>query len=63
VLAGLAGLTIIGLFLPLSPLAAALALHAPPAGFFPLLAAVLGGYFALLLVARAAYRKASTPWP
>lgn len=62
VLAGLAGLTITGLFLPLSPLAAVLAMHAPPAGFFPLLAAVLAGYSALLLVTRAAYRKVSTPW-
>ena len=62
VLAGLAGLAITGLFLPLSPLAAAIAMHAPPAGFFPLLAAVLGGYSVLLLGTRAAYRKASRPW-
>ena len=62
VLAGLAALAATGLLLPLSPLAAALALHAPPPGFFPLLAAVLGGYGALLLATRAAYRKTSAPW-
>jgi Mg2+-importing ATPase len=63
VLAGAAGLAAVGLGLPLSPLAAAISMHAPPPGFLLLLPVVLGGYFALVLAARAACRKASAPWP
>ncbi len=62
VLAGLTALAATGLVLPLSPLAGPLAMRAPPAGFFPLLAGVLAGYFALLLVTRAAYGKFRAPW-
>jgi Mg2+-importing ATPase len=63
VLAGAAGLAVVGLGLPLSPLAAAIAMHAPPPGFLPLLPVILGGYLTLVLTARAALRKVSAPWP
>jgi Mg2+-importing ATPase len=62
VAAGITGLAVVGLCLPLSPLAPAIAMHAPPPAFFPLLAAVLAGYCALILAVRASYRKSSAPW-
>jgi hypothetical protein len=48
--------------LPLSPLAPAIAMHAPPLAYLPLLAAVLGGYCAVLLAARSFYVKSSHRW-
>src|ERR1039457_6060059 len=55
VLLGAAGIVAVGVGLPLSPLAPALGMHAPPAAFFPLLTAVLGAYFAVILAVRTAY--------
>jgi Mg2+-importing ATPase len=62
VLLGAALAALVGLGLPLSPLAPAIAMHAPPLVYFPLLAAVLGGYCAVLLAARAAYVKSRQRW-
>lgn len=52
VLLAAAALGVTGVWLPFSPLAGAIGMQAPPLAFFPLLAAVLGGYCALLLAAR-----------
>jgi Mg2+-importing ATPase len=62
VLLGVAGIFAVGLFLPLSPLAPAIGMHAPPLSFFPLLAAVLAGYCAIILAVRAAYLRACPRW-
>jgi P-type Mg2+ transporter len=62
VLLGVAMAALVGLALPLSPLAAALAMHAPPLAYFPPLAAVLGGYCAMLLATRAVYVKSRQRW-
>lgn len=48
--------------LPLSPLAPALGMHAPPAAFFPVLAAVLGGYGAVILAVRTVYLRVGPRW-
>jgi Mg2+-importing ATPase len=62
VLLGAAGIVAVGVGLPLSPLAPALGMHAPPAAFFPLLTAVLGAYFAVILAVRTAYLRAVSRW-
>jgi P-type Mg2+ transporter len=62
VLLGAALAAIVGVCLPLSPLAPAIAMHAPPLAYYPLLTAVLGGYWAVLLAVRAAYLKLSQHW-
>jgi len=48
VLLAAAAIFAVGLGLPLSPLAPAVGMHAPPLAFFPLLAAVAGGYGAII---------------
>jgi Mg2+-importing ATPase len=62
VLLGAAGLFAVGVGLPLSPLAPALGMHAPPMAFFPLLVAVLGGYCAVILAVRTAYLRVCPGW-
>ncbi len=62
VLLGTVVAALVGLCLPLSPLASSLGMHAPPLAYFPLLAAVLGGYWATLLAVRAAYLRFSQRW-
>jgi P-type Mg2+ transporter len=62
VLLGAAGVFAVGVGLPLSPLAPAIGMHAPPVSFFPLLAAVLGGYCAVILAVRTAYLRVSPRW-
>jgi P-type Mg2+ transporter len=62
VLLGAAAAALVGVCLPLSPLASFLGMHAPPPVFAPLLAAVAGGYWAALLAVRAAYLRFSQRW-
>jgi Mg2+-importing ATPase len=62
VLLGTALAALVGVCLPLSPLASVLAMHAPPLAYFPLLAALLGGYWAALLAVRAVYLRFSPRW-
>jgi Mg2+-importing ATPase len=62
VLLGAAGVVAVGVGLPLSPLAPALGMHAPPAAFFALLTVVLGGYCAVILAVRTAYLGAGRRW-
>jgi len=62
VLLGAAGIFVVGLGLPLSPLAPAIGMHAPPMAFFPLLAAVLAGYCAIIMAVRAVYLRACPRW-
>jgi Mg2+-importing ATPase len=62
VLLGAALAAVVGVCLPLSPLAPAIAMHAPPLAYFPLLAAVLGGYCAVLLAVRSFYVRSSQRW-
>jgi Mg2+-importing ATPase len=62
VLLGAAGVFAVGVCLPLSPLAPAVGMHAPPVSFFPLLVAVLGGYCAVIVAVRTAYLRASPRW-
>jgi Mg2+-importing ATPase len=62
VLLGAALAALVGVCLPLSPAAPAIAMHAPPLVYFPVLAAVLGGYWALLLAVRSAYLKSGQRW-
>jgi Mg2+-importing ATPase len=62
VLLGAAGIFAVGVGLPLSPLAPALGMHAPPAAFFPVLAAVLGGYGTVILAVRTVYLRAGPRW-
>jgi P-type Mg2+ transporter len=62
VLLGVAGIFAVGLGLPLSPLAPAIGTHAPPMAFFPVLAAVLAGYCAIIMAVRAAYLRTCPRW-
>jgi hypothetical protein len=62
VLLGAVGIFAVGLGLPLSPLAPAIGMHAPPMAFFPLLAAVLAGYCAIIMAVRAVYLRAGPRW-
>jgi Mg2+-importing ATPase len=62
VLAGVAGIIVVGMGLPVSPLAATVGMHAPPTAFYPLLAAVLSGYCAAILAVRAVYCRVSPRW-
>ena len=55
--AGNAALAATGLLLPLTSLGAALGLGALPAGYYPLLAVILGGYTLLLLAARELWHR------
>jgi Mg2+-importing ATPase len=62
VLLAAAAIFAVGLGLPLSPLAPAVGMHAPPSAFYPLLAGVVAGYGGLVLLTRAGYRKAFGCW-
>jgi Mg2+-importing ATPase len=62
VLLGAALAAIVGVTLPLSPLAPAIAMRTPPLAYYPLLAAVLSGYCAVLLAVRSAYTKSRQRW-
>jgi Mg2+-importing ATPase len=55
-------LSLTGLCLPLSPLASALGMRAPVAGYYPLLVAVLAGYGAAVLAVRSWYRGRYGHW-
>jgi Mg2+-importing ATPase len=55
VLLGVAAMTVAGLALPASPLAARLGMQPPPLAYLPLLTGVLAGYAALLAVARRSF--------
>ncbi|MGO9163479.1 MAG: magnesium-translocating P-type ATPase [Streptosporangiaceae bacterium] len=57
VLLATAGLAVAAVGIPVTPLGAALGLQAPPAVFYPLLAAVLAGYAVLVIAARAAWAQ------
>ena len=51
-----------GLYLPVSPLAPVLHMRALPIAYFPLLAAVLCGYCAATIAAKACYLRTRSPW-
>ncbi|HUK67798.1 MAG TPA: cation transporting ATPase C-terminal domain-containing protein [Streptosporangiaceae bacterium] len=51
-----------GLYLPFSPLASMLNMQALPLSYFPMLAAVLGGYCAATLAVKACYMRSAAPW-
>jgi len=55
-------LGLLGLGLPLTPVGAALRLQAPPAAFYPLLAAVLAGFALAVVAARAWYLRRNARW-
>jgi P-type Mg2+ transporter len=55
-------LALVGLFLPLTPVGAALRLQALPAVFYPLLAAVIVGFALAIVAARACYLRLNTRW-
>jgi Mg2+-importing ATPase len=62
VLLGTALAAILGVCLPLSPLAPAIGMHAPPLAYYPLLAGVVAAYWTALHAVRAAYVKVSQRW-
>jgi Mg2+-importing ATPase len=57
-----AAVTLTALFLPFSPLAPELHMHALPLAYFPLLAAVLGGYCAATAAVKTRYLRTRAPW-
>ncbi len=55
-------LAVLGVGLPMTPVGVALRLQAPPAVFYPLLAAVLAGYALAIIAAKAWYMRRTTRW-